>query len=283
MRKYKNMLRLVVLAVMMSFGAVAPAIAAGKSQEGIQSVAQTYGTSKALQQGLIVQIDDKNKTNVTPATYKDSKKTFGVVVAPASAAVTLSSGSGEQAYVVTSGRYNVLVSNQNGTIKAGDFISISAASGIGMKADNQVDYTLGRAVTGFDGKTNVVSTTSLKKTDGQQVKVAFGQVAVDIAITPNSLKSGSENGVPKVIQDMAVSLVGKPISQVQLYASVIVLLVGVGIVASLLYGGIQTGMTAIGRNPLAKKSIMRNMIQVIATGLMIFAGCLVAVYLILKI
>ncbi len=64
--------------------------------------------------------------------------------------------------------------------------------------------------------------------------------------------------------------------------SAAILITGLGVVASLLYGGIQTGMTAIGRNPLARKSIMRNLIQVIATGIMIFIGCLIAVYLVLK-
>lgn len=287
MRKQKHILRLVIVGFVMLLGSVAPAAAATKTEsnaDSLQAVAQSYNTASPLQQGLIVQIDDKNKSNVIAATYKDSKKMFGVVVSPNSAAVSLSSGeSGQQAYVVTSGRYNVLVSNQNDKISPGDYVSISAANGIGMKADTVQDSILGRAVGGFDGKSNVVSSTTLKKSDGKEMKVAFGLISVDIAIGPNPLKSGSENGVPAVLQRMAISLVGKPIGAVQLYASLAVLLVGVGVVASLLYSGIQTGMTAIGRNPLAKKSIIRNMMQVIITGIMIFIGCLIAVYLILKI
>ena len=72
-------------------------------------------------------------------------------------------------------------------------------------------------------------------------------VLADINIGVNPLKVTGQNGVPKFIQNIAVGIVGKPISAAQLYASVAVIVIGIGVVASLLYGGIQTGMTAIGR------------------------------------
>lgn len=292
MPKYKQIVRMLAVAVVigLSYGVPGVAIAATKSDQksaqtttidGIQAVAQSYGTAKPLQQGLIVQLDDKNKANVTLATYNDSKKMFGVVVPVNGTAVSLSSGN-QTTYVVTSGRYNVLVSTQNGAIAAGDWVSISAADGIGMKADGKEDYILGRAVTAFNGKSNVISTTTLKQTDGTQMKVAFGTVQVDIGIKPNPAQTGNDSGVPSVIQKLAVSVVGKPITSGQLWASAAILLTGVAVMGSLLYGGIQTSMISIGRNPLARKSIMRNLLQVIITAVMIFLGCLVAVYLILK-
>lgn len=250
----------------------------------IQNVAQSYAADSVLQHGLIVQLDAKDKTKITAASYKKSKDVLGVVVAANATPVSLSSDTApQQAYVVSSGRYNVLVSTQNGSISAGDYVSVSALDGIGMKADSEVQQILGRAVNGFDGKNDAASNTTLKTSDGKTLKVAIGTVAVDITIGSNPQKTSGDSGVPQVIQKLAVSVVGKPISAPQLYASVLVLLIGAGIVASLLYSGIQTGMTAIGRNPLAKKSITRNVMQVIITGLIIFIGCLFAVYLILKI
>lgn len=293
MRKNKHILGLVLAVTVACLSFVAPVAAAtnttGKpatteAPVSVQTVAQAYGTTKPLQQGLIVQLDEKNKANVTTATYKKSKNMFGVTIAAGNSAVSVSSAAaGEQVYVVTSGRYTVLVSNQNGPVSTGDIVSISAIDGIGMKADTVEEFVLGRAVTSFDGKKDVISTTNLKDSTGKQIKAAIGTVTVDIAITKNPLQTSGQNGVPDFIQKMAVGIVGKPISSPQLYASIVILVVGIGVVAALLYGGIQSGMTAIGRNPLAKKSILRNMVQVIVAGLMIFIGCLIAVYLVLKI
>jgi hypothetical protein len=152
-----------------------------------------------------------------------------------------------------------------------------------MKADNDVDTILGKAVTAFNGKNNVISNTTLKDSKGKQLKIAMGMIAVDIAIVPSPLHTGADGGVPQFVQKLAISLVGQPINPVQLYISVAIFLLGTGIVAALLHSGIQTSMTAIGRNPLASQSIMRNMIQIIIASVLIFIGCLVAVYLILKI
>lgn len=284
MFKQKLWLKICVVTLMVVAGSVMPAAAAteGKASE-LQSVAEAYKTAKPLQQGIIVQLDETDKNAVKPVTYKNSKKTFGVVVPANAAPVTLSTGQQqEQVYIVTSGRYNVLVSNQNGVIKSGDYVAVSAIDGIGMKADTVQDTILGRAASSFDGKSNVISSAKLKTTDGKEISTAIGSVAVDVSVVPNPQKTKGDNGVPDFVQNLAQSLVGKPISAVQLYASLAILLTGIGVVASLMYGGIQTGMTAIGRNPLARSSIMRNMIQVLITGVIIFIGCLIAVYLILK-
>jgi hypothetical protein len=51
---------------------------------------------------------------------------------------------------------------------------------------------------------------------------------------------------------------------------------------SLIYSGIRSGMIAIGRNPLSKKSIVRGIIQVVIVGLIIFLVGVFGVYLLLK-
>ena len=269
----------------------ATALAADKqtntNASSLQSVAQAYKASETLRPGFIVQPDAKKPGSVTLATYADSKKLFGVVVAPNSAAVSLSStdpgtAAGSQVYVVTSGRYYVLVSNQNGSIGAGDPISVSAISGIGMKADTSQATILGRAVGTFDGKNNVASVAKLKTSKGAEIQASIGSVQVDIGVAKNPLLVTNSSGVPQFVQKAAISVIGKPINASQLYVSIAIMLAGFGITAALMYGGIQSGMMAIGRNPLAKQSIMRNMIQVVVTGLLIFIGCLVAVYLVLK-
>ena len=250
--------------------------------DSVQNVSESYKTNTALQLGMVVQLDDKDHSSVKPATYNDSKKMFGVTVAPSDTPVSLSSGSdNQQAYVVTSGRYQVLVSDQNGKIESGDLISISSIDGVAMKASDSESTILGRATQDFDGQTNVISNTTLTLNGGEKVKASIGSITVDVAIRTNPNFNGS-GGVPAFVQSLAVNIAGKPITTAQLYGSMLLLLIGLGIVTILIYSGIQTSMSAIGRNPLAKQSILHNMVQVIITALLIFIGCLVAVYLILK-
>jgi len=49
-----------------------------------------------------------------------------------------------------------------------------------------------------------------------------------------------------------------------------------------LYGGIRSSIISIGRNPLAKKSIVRGLIQVITVGVIILVIGLFSVYLLLR-
>lgn len=279
MLKHKLGLRLLLPLLFVVF-----ALSAGIAQaaDSIQSVAKSYRTTAALQLGMVVMLDDKSQTSVAPVTYNDSKKMFGVTVAASDTPVSLSSTSGEQqAYVVTSGRYNVLVSDQNGKIVPGDYLSISSVDGVAMKAEGNQDTVLGRAAESFDGKHNVISTTALTRKDGRRTEAAIGSIAADVSVRSNPNFTGA-GGVPDFIQNLAVSLGGKPVSPAQIYGSLILLLGGLGVAAILIYSGIQTSMSAIGRNPLAKQTIIHNMLQVVIIALLIFIGCLVAVYLILK-
>lgn len=248
----------------------------------LQNVAESYRTDRPLQQGMIVQLDSKAKSTVSPASYEEPSRMFGVTVAPGDTPVSLSSEQqNEQAYVVTSGRYDVLVNNQNGSVRSGDYVSISAVAGIGMKAQANQDTVFGRAVGSFNGKDNVLSTTKLTLDGGKQTEVAIGSILVDVSVQSNPNYSGS-GGVPAFAQNAALDVIGQPINAAQLYGSLLILLLGVGVVAVLIYSGIQTSMAAIGRNPLAKRTIMRNMLQVVIIAMLIFIGCLIAVYLILK-
>lgn len=252
-------------------------------QQSIQSVAQSYQAEQDLQQGLLVRVDPDDTQKVLPSSYEKATQTFGVVVGFNATPVSLSQeNASTQVYVITSGRYPVFVSTQNGVIAAGDLLAPSAIDGVAMKADDQVSTVIGRAVSAFDGKANVVSNTQLKTASGKQKNAQLGLITVDLAIGNNPDLAGQNNGVPQVFQSIARAIAGDAITPAQLYASFGLLVLGTIIAGVLMYSGIKTGMSAIGRNPLAKKSIVRNMLQVLMVAVMIFIGCLIAVYLILR-
>lgn len=247
-----------------------------------QTVSQAYGVTGDVQKGMIVMLDPKNTKNVQPLTSKNDTAMQGVVVAPNDTAVSLSGDSkATQVYIANNGKFQVLISTQNGAVKKGDLIAISALDGVGMKADFTQTIILGRAVEEFNGKQNVISTTQLKTSSGPK-KIDLGLVNVDIGITRNPLAM-TVNGppLPAFFRKSANAIAGKTVSTVRFWISIGVLFLTLFMTANLLYGGVRNSLISIGRNPLAKKSILRGLLQVVALGLIVFVIGLFAIYLLL--
>lgn len=256
---------------------------AAAADSSLQAVVQSYTASSSLQTGMIVKLAGSNSTRVEPVTADTAKNIHGVVVPQGDAPVTLApvSGTDQQVYVATSGRYEVLVSNQNGTVNAGDYITVSSLDGIGMKAATKDVEIVGRAASSFDGVHGVQSSTTVKDSQGKSTTVSIARIPVDIAIGPNpdALKLGN---VPGILQHAGILVAGKPVTPWRLYISAVLLLGVIIIAGSLLYSGVRSSMVAIGRNPLAKSSITRNLIQVVFTSITIFIIGVFGVYLLLK-
>lgn len=248
--------------------------------DSLQAVVESYTAATTLQNGMIVTATDGSK--VKPATLTSVDKMTGVVVPQSDAAVTLSSpSSGDQVYVAKSGRYDVLVSNQNGTISSGDYITVSSLDGVGMRADTSQSTVLGKAVSAFDGRHNVVSSTTVRNQNGKNVPVSLGRIVVDISIAPSPVALKVSN-VPGFLQRASLLVSNKPVSPWRTYIGLVILVGTLLVCGSLLYGGVRNGMVAIGRNPLARQSIMGNLVQVVITSVIIFIIGLFAVYLLLK-
>lgn len=248
-----------------------------------QTVSQGYGVTGDVRKGMIVMLDPKNSHKVTPLTNKSETSMLGVVVAANDTVVSLGGDTtSAQVYVASNGKYDALVSTQNGAIKAGDIISISALDGIGMKADAAESVILGKALSGFDGSKNVSGTATLTAVSGTKT-VAIGFAQIDISISHNPLAASiSGPPVPAFLRKTGESIAGTPVSTVRLYVSLAILLVTIFMTSNLLYGGVRSSLISIGRNPLAKKSILRGLIQVIILGLTVFVIGIVAIYLLLK-
>jgi hypothetical protein len=248
-----------------------------------QAVVQSYGTNSALQTGLIVQLTAKNSNTVQALTQANAGSMFGVVVDQNASPVTLSgTTSAEQTFVATTGNYNVLVSSQNGPIKAGDYITISSLDGIGMKATGDDNFVLGRATANFSGSNDSVGTATLKGSAGQSSIVQLGRVAVNISVGRNPLIKSQQSDLPSFLRTAGSSVSNKPVSTAKVYLALVILLASAIIAGALMYGGIRSSMTAIGRNPLSRKSIVRGLVQITLTSFIVFIIGLFAVYLLLR-
>jgi hypothetical protein len=274
------------LSLIVVLTAVVPLVGAAdsKTKTSQAPVTQSYGTDAVLQKGMIVRLDPKDSTKVKPLTQDESKDMLGVVVQANDAALSLTSDlSKRQVYVATYGKYNVLVSTQNGVIAAGDLVSISTIDGVGMKADGETDTVIGKALTSFDGKSNVLGTSSLTDTSGKKTEVSLGSVSIQVLVQANPLRSVAlPTAFTNFLSRIGYSVSNKTVNPSRLYLALLVLIIASFVSAVLMFSGVKSAMTAIGRNPLAKKAIYRSLIQVIISSLIVFIIGIFAVYLLIK-
>jgi hypothetical protein len=251
-----------------------------------QAVTQAYNSDTQLQNGIIVRISPTDKTKVEALTEQSSSAMEGVVVAANAAPVTLSHANAtqQQVFVANTGQYDVLVSNQNGVIKAGDYLTISSLAGIAMKAGDSQSLVIGKALGGFDGQTSVSASTTVTDSTGRKIPVALGLIPVNIDVSHNPLQKSKASVIPGLafLQSGAQSIAGKSVAAARVYISVLLLLIAGIVAGTILQSGVRSALGAIGRNPLAKSAVMRGLTQVVLTSIIIFIIGLVGVYLILK-
>jgi hypothetical protein len=251
--------------------------------QSIGSAIQSYQSDITLQRGLMVRLDSKDSKKVKPVGAKVMQDTFGVVVSPNETPISVgvSESSGNLAYVATSGNYNVIVSDQAGQIKKDDLLTVSALDGIAMKASEDESTVIGKALTNFDGKSNVTGKVTLKDSKGDALKtVQLGMVPVAFEVGTNPLQKSTRADLPEWL--IRTGLVDKDVQPFRIYLSGAILGLTIIVALTALYAGIRHGMISIGRNPLSRGSITRNLFSVFLSAFIIVIIGGLAVYLILK-
>jgi hypothetical protein len=258
---------------------------AGSSTQSNAAGVQIYTAASPLQVGTMVQLTGKTTNTVEPSTYANMSQMYGVVVDPNTLPLTITENNvTNQTYVATSGTYDVLVDTQNGTIQDGDYVTISAVNGLAMKAGtwDQQPMVFGRAVTGFDGKANVIGTTTLKESNGTTTTVQLGVISVAINIQRNPNDKSTKDNLPPFLQKVGQEIAQRNVSPVRVYLAITITGLCVIVALVTLYSGVRNAMVAIGRNPLSKKSIFRGLFEIVITSFLILIIGLFAVYLLLK-
>ncbi len=255
-----------------------------QTQDISGAVTQSYSAEQSVQIGMIVQLKEKDGDTVEPLKSKNSKSILGVVIPSSDATIILSPAVAkeQQVLVATSGKYSAIVSNQNGQIKIGDYLAISAVDGVGMKANSKQEEVFGKAAGNFTGTANVIGSVKLKDTQNKESVVTLGRIEVDINISHNPLTQKTVDFLPAFMSSIAVQVADKPVSVARIYLSTVILVITALISGNMLYSGIRGGMIAVGRNPLSKKSIIKSLIQTVMAGMIVFVVGIVAVYLLLK-
>jgi hypothetical protein len=243
-----------------------------------QSLTQGYKSDQALQRGMLVAVSADDPSKVEALKDDSLSRAKGVVVQKNDSPVTLSSDD-RKIFVASSGEFDVLVSDQNGRIKKGDYISISSLEGVGMKASPTQPTIIGRATEEFKARGDTVGAT----TDKSDNAYNLGRIKTTIAIGANpKVQPAQKNNVPKFLSSIGETVADKPVSTFRVYISLALFLATVGVVGFMLYGGAKSSLIAIGRNPLSKKTISRGLFQVVLMSMVIFITGMFGVYLLLK-
>lgn len=276
---FKTLFGLCVL--LLSVCAMGSAGAASSNTSG--AVSQSYNASPSVLPGMVVELKSKDPKTVVPLTGKDIRNMSGVVVPANDAAIVLTpqSVSAQQVLVATSGRYTLLVSNEGGLIKAGDYLAISSVAGIAMKAGVNQAEVVGQAAGDFSGSNNVIGSVPVKNGSGHTTPVAIGHIQVNVRLGSNPLFQKNANSLHGLLNKLTGSVSNDPLKLARLGLGVFVLLGTLLITFSIVYGVIRNGLISIGRNPLAKKAIGRGAVWAILAGLIFFAIGVFAGYLIL--
>lgn len=245
-----------------------------------------YAADSKLQFGTIVRLKDGETKRVEPATNKRMMHMLGVTVDPQLLSLTLSDSSLEnEVYVATSGTFEVLVSTQNGTIAPGDFVTLSAIDGVGMKAGTYQEHetVFGRAVSGFDGQSvSMGSVTLTYDGNGETETVQLGLITLAINIQRNPNDISTKANLPPFLERLGQIIAERQVSPLRMYLALGITGLTVIVALVVLSTGVRNSIISIGRNPLSRGSILRGLLEIILTSLLILIVGLFAVYLLLK-
>lgn len=192
---------------------------------------------------------------------------YGVVNLQPSVQLTATSASKVQTYPVASGgQTEVLVSSINGSIKAGNFVTSTTQPGVAGKALKS-GYVLGTALEAWDNQ------------DSEQ----NGLIKVNLGIKPAVMSARATTNLISMIKEGVEASFLSPLSALRYVVAGVV--AAASVVAGLVYFGkvARGGIEAIGRNPLAGKSIQFSVLMnVVLTILIMLVGVAIA-YLVLVI
>ena len=240
------------------------------------NISRSYKTNQNIPNGSLVSLTQGGQS-VQLANMSNDQNLAGVTLDSDSSLIAVNPTAGT-VQVATSGIANVLVSNVNGSISAGDDIAASPFNGVGMKA-SEGDRIIGSSLTGFNSDTAGAYQQVVTDASGNSKNIVVGYVKVSISIGTVDQKNSSFS--IDSLQQFVENLTGKPISVARLLIALVITVLALAVIIAMTYASIYGGVISIGRNPLSKFSIFRTITSVLSMVFVIAIVTLVADYLLL--
>lgn len=244
--------------------------------QGISSASSQffYVTNSNYTQGMIMSLTP-NPGVIEPSTLNNAKAMVGVVAPNDENSFSQQSG---QISIRTEGEAEALVSTYNGNIIVGDKIAPSEISGVGENLSGG-GWSIGTAQSSLDSTTKGAVKTII---GNRVVYVAAIPVLVKVSYVPAPYNQANSRGWIVSLSDIAKRIVGKQVSIKNIFFSILTVLLVLFIAGVIVNGAVRGGMLAIGRQPLTKSNIYRNMAESFTLAFLMIALGLVIAWLILR-
>lgn len=227
--------------------------------------------------GALMSLDPNDKDSVVLA---NTDRVAGLVGVVGDKSLLALSNNTPEVQVAIGGTTEVLVSDINGVIHAGDRITASPIDGIGMKAVSSTQV-VGTAQNGFNLQD--ASARTVADATGAQHTVHIGLVSVQINVSYYSPDT-NQSIVPPFLQQLANYLAGgRQVSILRIIASLFVFLLAFVSITALLVTSVRSSIISIGRNPLSEVAVRKGLLEVGLTSIGILLGSVAIIYLILRI
>jgi hypothetical protein len=230
----------------------------------------------AVQPGVTVSLSESSTADspkVVRAVSGVQNKPIGVAVSPDESIVTTGAVD-KTVYVQASGEVDAFVSDLNGTPKRGDLLAVSPLRGVLVRADATTETIVGTALEDFPEV--AVSTQSIDK-DGTSVSIKLDQLRISL-----DQKGQELNATPDTaLERLGRSLTGKRVGEIRVIIALIIFLIVLVAEGSIIYGAVSTAITALGRNPMARSSIIKELVRVVFIAMGVLTLGVAAIYAIL--
>lgn len=159
--------------------------------------------------------------------------------------------------VANSGEVTAYMSNVNGAIKKGDFLTVSPLGGILMKAGDDDNFVVGSAI---EDATSVAETKEIRTNQGTTKSVTIGSQKINLQPHFRQVSLKKDSSALVIFGESITG--GKKVSQTQVIVALVLFFIVLAVEGSIIYGAIQSSVSAIGRNPLAKRAVYKQLLQV---------------------
>ncbi len=245
------------------------------------SIAQGYVTSDTdLIAGMAASLSTENTSNaqnVVRSGTSNKTKFVGIITTKNANLLTLTNSS-STVVVATSGEVFSFVTDINGVVKKGDNLSISPIKGLLMKSEDNEVSVVGSALEDAAGKTSTKQ--NINVTDGKIREISVTSLRVEIS--PHNLAGGDAKN-QSFLRVLGQNVAGKQVSDWQAIIALVVFLLLLVVEGSLIYGSVHSSITALGRNPMARDAVYRQLAQVLLAVLAVLAFGIAIIYLVLQI
>lgn len=246
----------------------------------VQAYARGYKTNdNGLKPGMIVVINTTSAPGeplVERATRESVDRAIGITTEIEDNLVTVASGE-QQVYVQMAGVASAYVTDTNGGVVKGDKLTLSPLKGILMRG-NEVDPIVATALEDFpDGAAQAQPVTG--ESGATTARLAKLNVALENSLVTDQEGPSDESAIER----LGRAVIGRDVGELQVIVALIIFFIVLVSEGSIIYGAVSSGIISIGRNPMAKDVIRRELIRVLGLALVVLLIGLGAIYLVLRI